>query len=41
MVRGNLTPEQFINKLREAEAHSNHDVSISEASRKNYYDVNK
>ena len=34
MVRKNFTPEQIINKLREAEIHINQGVSISEASRK-------
>ena len=34
MVRRNFTPEQTINKLREAEIHINQGVSISEASRK-------
>ncbi len=34
MVRKNFTPEQIINKLREAEVHINQGVSISEASRK-------
>jgi transposase-like protein len=34
MVRKNYTPEQIINKLREAEIHINQGISISEASRK-------
>ena len=34
MVRRNCTPEQIINKLREAEVHINQGVSISEASRR-------
>jgi len=34
MVRKNFTPEQIINKLREAEIHINQGISISEASRK-------
>jgi len=34
MVRKNFTPEQIINKLREAEVHINQGVTISEASRK-------
>jgi transposase-like protein len=34
MVRRNFTPEQIINKLREAEVHINQGISISEASRK-------
>jgi transposase-like protein len=34
MVRRTCTPEQIINKLREAEIHINQEVSISEASRK-------
>ena len=34
MVRENYTPEQIINKLREAEIHINQGISISEASRK-------
>ncbi len=34
MVRRNFTPEQIINKLREAEIHINQGISISEASRK-------
>ena len=34
MVRKTYTPEQIINKLREAEVHINQGVSISEASRK-------
>jgi transposase-like protein len=34
MVRKTYTPEQIINKLREAEIHINQGVSISEASRK-------
>lgn len=34
MVRRNFTPEQIINKLREAEIHINQDISIAEASRK-------
>ncbi len=34
MVRKNFTPEQIINKLREAEIHINQGSSISEASRK-------
>ena len=34
MARKNFTPEQIINKLREAEIHINQGVSISEASRK-------
>ena len=34
MARKTYTPEQIINKLREAEIHINQGVSISEASRK-------
>ena len=34
MVRKNFTPEQIINKLREAEIHINQGISISQASRK-------
>ena len=34
MVRGTYTPEQIINKLREAEIHINHGIPIAEASRK-------
>ena len=34
MVRKNFTPEQIINKLREAEIHINQGISISEVSRK-------
>ncbi len=34
MVRKNFTPEQIINKLREAEIHISQGASISEASRK-------
>ena len=34
MVRKIYTPEQIINKLREAEIHINQGISISEASRK-------
>jgi putative transposase len=34
MVRKNFTPEQIINKLREAEVHINQGMSISEASRR-------
>ena len=34
MVRKNFTPEQIINKLREAEVHINQGISITEASRK-------
>jgi len=34
MVRKSYTPEQIINKLREAEIHINQGISISEASRK-------
>ena len=34
MVRKTYTPEQIINKLREAEIHINQGVSISEASRR-------
>ena len=34
MVRKTYTPEQIINKLREAEIHINQGVPISEASRK-------
>jgi transposase-like protein len=34
MARKNFTPEQIINKLREAEIHINQGISISEASRK-------
>ncbi len=34
MVRKNFTPEQIINKLREAEVYINQGISISEASRK-------
>jgi transposase-like protein len=34
MVRKGFTPEQIINKLREAEIHINQGISIAEASRK-------
>ncbi len=34
MARKTYTPEQIINKLREAEIHINQGTSISEASRK-------
>ena len=34
MVRKGITPEQIINKLREAEIHINQGISIAEASRK-------
>jgi len=34
MVRKTYTPEQIINKLREAEIHINQSISIAEASRK-------
>ena len=34
MARKNFTPEQIINKLREAEVHINQGISIAEASRK-------
>ncbi len=34
MVRKNFTPEQIINKLREAEVHINQGITIAEASRK-------
>ena len=34
MVRKNFTPEQIINKLREAEIHINQGISIAEARRK-------
>jgi len=34
MVRRSFTPEQIINKMREAEVHINQGISISEASRK-------
>ncbi len=34
MVRKSYTPEQIINKLREAEIHINQGISIAEASRK-------
>ncbi len=34
MVRKNFSPEQIINKLREAEIHINQGISISEVSRK-------
>jgi len=34
MVRKNFTPEQIINKLREAEIHINQGISVSEVSRK-------
>jgi putative transposase len=34
MIRKTYTPEQIINKLREAEIHINQGISISEASRK-------
>jgi putative transposase len=34
MVRRNFTPEQIINKLKEAEIHINQGISIAEASRK-------
>ena len=34
MTRKAYTPEQIINKLREAEIHINQGISISEASRK-------
>ena len=33
MVRKGFTPEQVINKLREAEIHINQGISIAEASR--------
>jgi len=33
MVRKGYTPEQIINKLREAEIHINQGISIAEASR--------
>jgi len=36
MVRKTYTPEQIINKLREAKIHINQGASISEASRKIY-----
>ena len=34
MAKKTFTPEQIINKLREAEVHINQGISISEASRK-------
>ncbi len=34
MIRKNFTPEQIINKLREAEIHINQGISSAEASRK-------
>jgi len=34
MVRKGFTPEQIINKLREAEIHVNRGISIAEANRK-------
>ena len=34
MARKTYTPEQIINKLREAEIHINQGISISQASRK-------
>ena len=34
MIRKTYTPEQIINKLREAEIHINQGISIAEASRK-------
>ena len=34
MVRRNFTPEQIINKLREAEIHISQSIPIAEASRK-------
>jgi putative transposase len=34
MVRKNFTPEQIINKLREAEVHISQGIPIVEASRK-------
>ncbi len=34
MVKRNFTPEQIINKLREAEIHISQGISIAEASRK-------
>jgi transposase-like protein len=34
VVRKSYTPEQIINKLREAEIHINQGISIAEASRK-------
>ena len=34
MTRKNFTPEQIINKLREAEIHISQGMSIAEASRK-------
>ncbi len=34
MVRKTYTPEQIINKLREAEIHINQGIPIAEASRK-------
>jgi transposase-like protein len=34
MVRKTYTPEQIINKLREAEIHINQGITIAEASRK-------
>jgi len=34
MVRKGFTPEQIINKLREAEIHINQGICIAEASRK-------
>ncbi len=34
MAKKSFTPEQIINKLREAEIHINQGISISEASRK-------
>jgi len=42
MAKKNFTPEQIINKLREAEIHINQGISISEASRKigSAYEIN-
>jgi len=34
MIRKSFTPEQIINRLREAEIHINQGISIAEASRK-------
>ncbi len=34
MAKKSFTPEQIINKLREAEIHINQGISVSEASRK-------
>ena len=39
MVRKGYTPEQIINKLREAEVLINQGATTGEASRKIYYDT--